>query len=431
MSALLGCIADDFTGGTDLADTLVRNGMRTIQNNGIPPKGLSLPDTDAVIVSIKCRSIAPGEAVRLCREALAWLRAQGCRQFFWKYCSTFDSTPKGNIGPVAEALLEDLEAPLTVVCPAFPLNGRTIYKGRLFVGDVPLDESSMRRHPVTPMIDASLERLLAPQVRGKVGHVYWDTVRKGHSAVREVLKEQALEGIRFSVADALEDADLLTLGRALEGFALVTGGSGIAIGLPDNFRRLGLLPETFPEAPLPEHPGHAVILSGSCSEATLSQLAALSRHGYPTHQIDPFRLESEEYFTKVHSWALGRLGDTPVVIHAGTESSVVSAVQEKLGKERSAHLVETSLGRLAAILRDAGARHFIIAGGESSGAVAQALGVTCVRIGAQIAPGVPWTFSLDDPPLSLALKSGNFGGPDFFSTALSMLPGGCVRDHAS
>jgi uncharacterized protein YgbK (DUF1537 family) len=422
MSVLLGCIADDFTGGTDLADTLVRNGMRTIQTNNLPPKGLSLPDTDAIVVSIKCRSITPDNAVRLCREALAWLRSQGCRQFFWKYCSTFDSTPKGNIGPVAEALLEDLDAPLTVVCPAFPLNGRTIYKGRLFVGDVPLDESSMRHHPVTPMTDSSLERLLSPQVRSKVGHVHWDTVRKGHYAVREALTEQALNGIRFSVTDALEDDDLLTLGRSLEGFALVTGGSGIAIGLPNNFRRQGLLPETPPNIPLPEHFGHAVILSGSCSEATLSQLAVLSKYGYPTCRLDPFRLESEEYFDEVCSWALGQLGGTPVVIHVGAEFSVVDAVQEKLGKEHSAHIVEITLGRLAVVLRDAGARHFIVAGGESSGAVVQALGVTCMRIGAQIAPGVPWTFSLDTPQLSLALKSGNFGSLDFFSNALSMLP---------
>ena len=422
MSILLGCIADDFTGGTDLADTLVRGGMRTVQTNGLPPEGLALPDTDAVVVSVKCRSVAPEKAVGLCREALAWLRARGCRQFFWKYCSTFDSTPKGNIGPVAEALLEDLGAPLAVVCPAFPVNGRTVYKGRLFVGDVPLDESPMRRHPVTPMTDASLERLLAPQVRGAVGHVYWDTVRKGDGAVRNALAALAGAGVRFAVADALENEDLLTLGRALEGAALVTGGSGIARGLPANFRRQGALAATFPAAPLPARPGPAVVLSGSCSEATLAQIAALSGHGYPTHRLEPLRLESEGYLEEVRAWALERLGTAPVVIHAGAESSLVGAVQETLGKERSGFLVESALGRLAVALRDAGARHFIVAGGETSGAVVQALGISGMRIGAPIAPGVPWTFSLDEPSLSLALKSGNFGGPDFFSVALGMLP---------
>ena len=423
MSVLLGCIADDFTGGTDLADTLVRNGMRTIQTNGIPPADFVLPETDAVVVSIKCRSINPGEAVRLCREALAWLRKQGCRQFFWKYCSTFDSTPKGNIGPVAEALLNDLEASSALVCPAFPVNKRTVYKGRLFVGDVPLDESSMRLHPVTPMADASLERLLQPQVTGKIGHIFWDTVHQGHEAAREALDDLAKQGVRFVVADALEDEDLRTLGRACMHAALVTGGSGIAIGLPDNFRQQKLLAANFPPALLPELAGPAVILSGSCSEATLSQLAALSGSNCSMRQLDPFRLESEAYLADLQSWAVERLGALPVVIHAGAEASVVSAVQEKLGKERSGQLVESALGRFAVVLRDAGARHFIVTGGETSGAVVQSLGVAGMRIGAQIAPGVPWTFSLDKMPLSLALKSGNFGGPDFFNAALAMLPG--------
>ncbi|MCL2122453.1 MAG: four-carbon acid sugar kinase family protein [Desulfovibrionaceae bacterium] len=422
MNVLLGCIADDFTGGTDLADTLVRNGMRTIQTNGMPSTGFVLPETDAVVVSVKCRSIDPGEAVRLCREALVWLRKQGCRQFFWKYCSTFDSTPKGNIGPVAEALLNDLEAPSTLVCPAFPVNKRTVYKGRLFVGDVPLDESSMRLHPITPMTDASLERLLLPQVTGKVGHVFWGTVRQGSEAVREALDELEKQGVRFVVADALEDENLRTLGRACMHAALITGGSGIAIGLPDNFRQQGLLAAEFPAVLVPELAGPAVILSGSCSDATLSQLAALSSNNCFMRQLDPFRLESEEYLADIQSWALERLGSRPIVIHAGAEASVVSTVQEKLGKERSGQLIESALGRCAAILRDAGARHFIVAGGESSGAVVQSLGVTGMRIGSQIAPGVPWTFSLDKTPLSLALKSGNFGGPDFFNAALAMLP---------
>ncbi len=422
MSLLLGCIADDFTGGTDLADTLVRQGMRTVQTNGLPPADLELPDTDAVVVSQKCRSIDPDEAVRLCRESLAWLRARGCRQFFWKYCSTFDSTPKGNIGPVAEALLDDLGAPLALVCPAFPENKRTVYKGRLFVGDVPLEESPMRLHPVTPMTDSDLARLLVPQVRGKVGAIFWETVRKGPEAVRKALAARQAEGARFVVADAVEDRDLLTLGDACEDMPLITGGSGISMGLPENFRRRGLLPGGPLRGLLPSASGPAVILSGSCSEATLAQLAALDRHGFPTRRLDPFHLESASHAEEVSAWAVSRLGNRPVVIHAGAESSVVGEAQARLGKERSGRMVEEALARIAAALRKAGARHFIVAGGETSGAVVQALGVRGMRIGARIAPGVPWTFSLDEPPLSLALKSGNFGGPDFFSAALSMLP---------
>ena len=425
MSTLLGCIADDFTGGTDLANTLVRQGMRTVQTNGLPGADLALPETDALVVSLKCRSIAPAEAVRQCREALAWLRDLGCRQFFWKYCSTFDSTPKGNIGPVAEALLDDLGARLAPVCPAFPQNGRTVYKGRLFVGDLPLNESPMRLHPVTPMTDASLPRLLAPQVRGTVGLVPWECVRRGPEAVHGALSDLAARGMRFAVADALEDADLLTLGQACADLPLLTGGSGLALGLPENFRRQGLLNGEQTAASLPEPGGPVLILSGSCSEATLAQLAELTRHGHPTRQLDPFRLEDAAYLDELCGWAAAHLGADPVVVRASAESAAVGTVQARLGKERSGQLVENALGRIAQACRRAGARHIIVAGGESSGAVVQALQVRAMRIGAQIAPGVPWIFSAegrDGPPLSLALKSGNFGGRDFFSRALAMLP---------
>lgn len=428
MSPLLGCIADDFTGGTDLANTLVRQGMRTMQTNGLPGPDLTLPETDALVVSLKCRSIESTEAVRQCREALAWLRGLGCRQFFWKYCSTFDSTPKGNIGPVAEALLDDLAAPLTPVCPAFPQNGRTVYKGRLFVGDLPLDESPMRLHPLTPMTDASLVRLLAPQVNGKVDLLPWECVHRGVEAVRAALRDLAVEGARFVVTDALEDADLLTLGQACADLPLLTGGSGLAQGLPENFRRQGLLAGDQSVAPLPEAVGPILILSGSCSEATLAQLTELDRCNYPTRQLDPFCLGDTAYLDELCGWAAARLGPAPVVVRASAESALVGAVQARLGKERSGQMVENALGRIALACRRAGARHIIVAGGESSGAVVQALGVRAMRIGAQIAPGVPWTFSSDGPDgedetsLSLALKSGNFGGRDFFSRALAMLP---------
>lgn len=425
MSPLLGCIADDFTGGTDLANTLVSHGMRTIQTNGLPGAGTELPEADALVVSLKCRSIPADEAVRQCLAALAWLRQQGCRQFFWKYCSTFDSTPKGNIGPVAEALLEQLGGRYAPVCPAFPQNGRTVYKGRLFVGDVPLDESSMRLHPVTPMTDASLVRLLAPQVRGDVGSLPWECVHRGAGAVRSAIEEMAGKGIRFIVMDALEDADLLTLGEACADTPLLTGGSGLAMGLPENFRRKGLLPAVAPAAPLPEHGGFPVILSGSCSQATLGQLADFASYGFPSRQIDPFRLEDASYLEELCTWAAGKTGTRPVVIYASAEPAVIDAVQARLGKEYSGHLVEQALGRVAQRVVAAGARSIIVAGGESSGAVVQALGIQVMRIGAQIAPGVPWVFSPScegHPALNLALKSGNFGGRDFFSRALAMLP---------
>jgi uncharacterized protein YgbK (DUF1537 family) len=416
--ALLGCIADDFTGATDLANMLVRGGMRTVQTIGVPAAGTKI-EADALVVALKSRTIAPQEAVEQSLAALEWLRAQGCRQFFFKYCSTFDSTDRGNIGPVAEALLDALKDDFTIACPAFPENGRTIFRGNLFVGDVLLNESGMENHPLTPMTDPNLVRVLGRQVKSKVGLIRYDTIAKGAEAVRERIAALRGEGVRLAIADAVSDSDLYVLGKACADLKLITGGSGIALGLPQNF---GQLSDTGHAADLPAIEGRAVVLAGSASKATNAQVAEW-RAGKPGFRVDPMALSrGENVVEQAIAFAQEHRGE-PVLIYATSTPDEVKAVQKELGVEKAGHLVEAALAAIASGLRDLGVRKFVVAGGETSGAVVQALGVQSLRIGPQIDPGVPATQSIGEAPLALALKSGNFGGTDFFAKALKSLDG--------
>jgi uncharacterized protein YgbK (DUF1537 family) len=416
--ALLGCIADDFTGATDLANLLVRGGLRTVQTIGVPAAGTKI-EADALVVALKSRTIAPQEAVEQSLAALEWLRAQGCRQFFFKYCSTFDSTDRGNIGPVAEALLDALKDDFTIACPAFPENGRTIFRGNLFVGDVLLNESGMENHPLTPMTDPNLVRVLGRQVKSKVGLIRYDTIAKGAEAVRERIAALRGEGVRLAIADAVSDSDLYVLGKACADLKLITGGSGIALGLPQNF---GQLSDTGHAADLPAIEGRAVVLAGSASKATNAQVAEW-RAGKPGFRVDPMALSrGENVVEQAIAFAQEHRGE-PVLIYATSTPDEVKAVQKELGVEKAGHLVEAALAAIASGLRDLGVRKFVVAGGETSGAVVQALGVQSLRIGPQIDPGVPATQSIGEAPLALALKSGNFGGTDFFAKALKSLDG--------
>jgi len=421
MPPLLGCIADDFTGATDLADTLVRQGMRTVQLIGVPDADTVPGEADAVVIALKCRSMPVERAVGQSSEALRRLRKAGCRQFFWKYCSTFDSTPTGNIGPVAEALLYQLDSDITIVCPAFPANARTVYKGHLFVGDLPLHESSMRHHPVTPMTDSSLPRLLRPQVAGDVGLIPWEIVRQGEQAIREALNDLRQRGIRFAIADAIEDRDLACIGAACEEMPLITGGSGIALGLPANFRRRGLLPPRKDAGDIPSVPGRSIVLAGSCSEATRRQIAHVNNL-IPTFRIDPCALNESavEYAARALTWALAVPPDSPALIYSSAAPRAVQLAQERLGREQAGQMVERVFAAIASGLKANGFTRFVVAGGETSGAVVKELGVRALRIGPRIDPGVPWTTTLESQPIALALKSGNFGGTDFFMKALQM-----------
>ncbi|PIW26324.1 MAG: hypothetical protein COW30_15800 [Rhodospirillales bacterium CG15_BIG_FIL_POST_REV_8_21_14_020_66_15] len=427
MAIVLGCIADDFTGATDLANTLVKNGMRTVQVNGVPSgAGLKdLGDAEAVVVALKSRTCPVHEAVTESLAALSWLRGLGTKQVFFKYCSTFDSTDMGNIGPVADALLDALHADFAIACPAFPTTGRTIYKGYLFVGDMLLSESSLKDHPLTPMRDANLVRVLSRQTDELVGLVEHKIVRQGPDAVKAAFDALKNGGHRYAIVDALDDADLTVIGRAVADHPLVTGGSGIALGLPGNYRRQGLLGAAA-DAQTPNVSGPAVIIAGSCSQATRGQVAR-ARKLWPSHKIDPLALgDVADAARTVADKVLAGLNSGPQLIYSTAEPDMVLKIQGEMGRNQAGDTVERFFGRLARTLRDGGVRRFVVAGGETSGAVVQALGVHAMRIGPEIDPGVPWTESLslraaDDAPLALALKSGNFGTEDFFEKALAML----------
>jgi 3-dehydrotetronate 4-kinase len=421
MSVLLGAIADDFTGATDLCNTLVRRGMKTVQLIDVPGPGTAVPDAEAVVIALKSRTIPVGDAVTMSLKALGWLKDAGARQILFKYCSTFDSTDEGNIGPVAEALLHALGAGFTIYCPAFPTLGRTIFKGYLFVGDVLLSESGMKDHPLTPMRDPSLVRVLQRQSRGKVGLVQHATVAAGADAVAAAFAQLKAAGCRHAIVDAIADRDLEAIGEAAKDFALVTGGSGIALGLPENFRRQGLIGDGGGADLLPRIGGKTAVLSGSCSQATLAQLAYM-RERAPIFAIDPLAAAAgHDIAADALAWAAGKLGGEPVLIAATAPPETVAAVQAKLGREQAGALVEKIMAEIARGLVERGVRRLVVAGGETAGAAVQALGVTGLRIGRQIDPGVPWTVSLGDPPLALALKSGNFGAPDFFLRAFTAL----------
>jgi uncharacterized protein YgbK (DUF1537 family) len=417
---LLGCIADDFTGATDLANTLTRQGMATVVLLGVPRDDLIVGDADAVIVALRSRSIAANDAVRQSLAALGWLSRRGARQYYFKYCSTFDSTDAGNIGPVAEALLDALREGFTVACPAFPTNRRTIYQGHLFVGDVLLSESSMRHHPLTPMTDALLTRVLQRQCKGRIGLVDFSVVEQGSGAIRDAIALSRADGVKIAIVDALTDAHLVAIGEACADLKLVTGGSGLALGLPGNFRHAGLL-RVEQAGALPRVGGHAAVLAGSCSAATRRQVAEFKDQSNSL-VIDPIALrEDRETVAKVLKWARSRLSKEPVLIYSTAGPASVEKAQAALGRERAGRLIEAAMGEIAKGLVSMGVERLVVAGGETAGAVVTALGIEGLRIGEEIDPGVPWTASLGAKPLALALKSGNFGADDFFTKAFQKL----------
>jgi 3-dehydrotetronate 4-kinase len=423
MSLLLGCIADDFTGATDLASMLVRHGMKTVQLIGVPERDTEAGDAEAVVVALKSRTIAAEDAIRQSLGALAWLRERGARQILFKYCSTFDSTERGNIGPVSEALLEALDADLTIACPALPENGRSIYLGHLFVGEKLLADTHMRHHPLTPMTDSNLVAVLQRQSRAPVGLLPYAVVDRGPDAIRAHLAELRRQGIRQAIADAVSERHLIDLGTATADLALITGGSGIAMGLPTSFRRRGLLAESGEADALPRVAGAEAILAGSCSAATLGQIEQHKRAGRPALALDPMALaEGRDEAARALAFAEEQQGGAPVLISSSAPPEEVARVQERLGRERAGALVEDAMAQIARGLVGQGVRRLVVAGGETAGAVVDALGVKALKIGPPIDPGVPWTLSLGEPALLLALKSGNFGAPDFFIKAFERAP---------
>jgi len=421
MTLLLGCIADDFTGASDLANNLVRAGMRVVQTIGVPAGPIGTP-VDAVVIALKSRTVPPSEAIAQSLAAWRWLSAQGAGQIYFKYCSTFDSTPEGNIGPVTEALMDAMGCDFTIATPAFPDNGRTVFKGHLFVGDVLLSDSGMKDHPLTPMNDANLVRVLQAQCRRRVGLIDYRAVSAGAEAVRARIETLRNEGVGIAVVDALSNDDLLRLGPALADMSLVTAGSGVAIGLPPNH---GLAPSAQASA-LPAAEGLRAIVSGSCSQATNQQVAHFIATGRPAFALDPLRIAAgEDVEGAALAWAKPLLlqGAGPVLLYSTAAPDSVAATQRRLGGMEAGVLVERCIAGISRQLVSLGVRQLVVAGGETSGACVQELGIVQMQIGPQIDPGVPWCHArtADGAGLHLTLKSGNFGREDFFTKAFQVL----------
>jgi uncharacterized protein YgbK (DUF1537 family) len=437
---VLGVIADDFTGATDVASMLVRAGLRVLQVIGVPGSSDgAMPEVDAVVVALKSRTTPAAEAVAESLAALHWLQAGGVQRFYFKYCSTFDSTAAGNIGPVAEALLGALGSRFSIACPAFPENGRSIYRGHLFVGDALLSDTGMREHPLTPMTDSNLVRVLQAQSRGKVGLVRHDYVAQGPEAIRARFAALQGEGVELAVVDALDNADLTRLAEACADLPLVTAGSGLALGLPAAYASRGWLDAgelaaasaSGRAAQLAQVGGRGVVLAGSCSTATLGQIGRWKAGGRPALRIDPLDLAAPGDSPQAHehklaavaeralAWIDDQLPQGDVLIHASAPADEVRAVQAQLGVHAAGAQVEQLFARIAQGVLARGVARLVVAGGETSGAVVQALGVQRLLVGASICPGVPWT-QAEGRPLLLALKSGNFGGPDFLAEALAL-----------
>ncbi|MFJ1311505.1 3-oxo-tetronate kinase [Agrobacterium sp. P15N1-A] len=421
---LLGVIADDFTGASDIANTISKGlpgqgGLKTAQFLGIPFKDAPV-DIEAGVVSLKSRSIPAEQAIEQSLAALTWLLAQGCRQIVFKYCSTFDSTPEGNIGPVGEALAKALGVKGVVACPAFPGAGRTVYMGHLFVKDRLLNESGLQNHPLNPMTDPDIRRWLTRQTAGKVGLVTQATVRKGADAVRDALDAASSADETLVIVDATSDDDLVTIGTAIAGHRLVTGGSGIAIGLGANFIRGGLAKGNSGGSVGMEGP--EAILAGSCSGATREQVEIHSRN-HPSLPIDVHSIMTGETTADtLLDFLIHHRGKAPLVYSSGTPQEV-GALQERYGRQVVADRLDALFAETAQKLVASGTRRLVVAGGETSGAVVSALDLGALTIGPEIDPGVPVLLSGGDQPIALALKSGNFGAPDFFTKALERLAG--------
>jgi uncharacterized protein YgbK (DUF1537 family) len=427
--ALLGCIADDVTGATDLANNLVRAGMRVVQTFGVPDEEHKI-DADAIVVALKSRTIPAAHAVAQSLGACRWLRRQGARQIYFKVCSTFDSTAQGNIGPVTEALMEELGCGFAVATPAFPDAGRTVYQGHLFVGEALLSDTHMRNHPLTPMTDANLVRFLKtqldPRKERKVGLIGYSTVAQSADAIRVRMAQLQQEGFGLAIADAVCNDDLLRLGGALHDAPLVTAGSGLAIGLPVHW---GFTP-TSNSSRLPAPAGGKAIVAGSCSAATLAQVQAFIDGGGNAFRLDPLKIAADERIPVAAAlrWVDACWTDdvsVPLLVYSSAEPETVLEVQERIGAQAAGTMMERVLSAVAYGLVRRGAGQLILAGGETAGACAGALEIRQMQIGAQIDPGVPWCYAASPVTktgsLHVAFKSGNFGSPDFFTSAFALL----------
>lgn len=424
MTMALGCIADDYTGASDLANTLTRAGLRTVQTIGVPSDDLKLPDVDAVVVSLKSRSIEAGLAVSKSRAAEKWMRERGAEHVLFKICSTFDSTDAGNIGPVMDALHTDSGDAIVLVTPAFPETGRTVYKGNLFVGAEPLNESPLKDHPLNPMHDSNLVRVLARQSKTKIGLVDLAVVARGPDAVRAHLSDLAKQGIGAAIADAVFERDLETIGAVALDHRVSVGASGIGLGLARALVASGRVKANNMAAAVGETiGGPAACLAGSCSQATLEQITKAEKT-MPVLHLDPEQvMAGSDETRRALAWAKKHLGKGPILIASSSTPDQVAALQARHGRDKAGHAIEQAMADIAEGLMQAGVRRLVVAGGETSGAVVDRLGIPGFLVGPEIAAGVPVLRAVGarDGEMLLALKSGNFGGPEFFNDALALM----------
>jgi uncharacterized protein YgbK (DUF1537 family) len=421
----LGCIADDYTGASDLANTLTRAGLRTVQTIGVPADDLALPEVDAVVVSLKSRSIEASLAVSRSQSAEKWLRGRGAKHVLFKICSTFDSTDKGNIGPVMDALRADAGERIVLVTPAFPETGRTVYQGNLFVGPVPLNESPLKDHPLNPMHDSNLVRVLARQSKTRIALVDLSVVARGPDAVRTRLADLSKGGVGAAIIDAVFDRDLETIGTVALDHRLSVGASGIGLGLVRAIvAASGGKAKAGDAASEPAVGGPAACLAGSCSQATLQQIANAEKI-MAVLRLDPDRVVAgdKEEARRALAWARERLESGAVLIASSATPDEVLALQARHGRDAAGHAIEQAMADIAEGLVQAGVRRLVVAGGETSGAVVDRLGIPGFLVGAEIAAGVPVLRAVGAKrgAMLLALKSGNFGGPEFFSDALALM----------
>ena len=424
MTLALGCIADDYTGASDLANTLTRCGLRTVQTIGLPADNLALPEVDAVVVSLKSRSIEAALAVSRSRSAERWLRERGADHVLFKICSTFDSTDAGNIGPVMDALRADCGETIVLVTPAFPETGRTVYMGNLFVGSVPLNESPLKDHPLNPMHDSNLVRVLARQSKTKVGLVDLADIARGLDAVRARLADLSAKGFGAAIADAVFERDLETIGAIALDHRVSVGASGLGLGIA---RALVASSTVKPHAPgaTADAPvgGPAACLAGSCSQATLQQIANAER-AMPVLHLDPEQVVAGEDETRrALAWGNEKLKEGPILIASSSTPDQVAALQSRHGRDAAGHAIEQAMADIAEGLVVSGVRRLVVAGGETSGAVVDRLQIPGFLVGEEIAAGVPVLRAVGarHGEMLLALKSGNFGGPEFFSDALKLM----------
>ena len=420
MTTFLGCIADDFTGATDLASMLARSGVNVSLRIGVP---LSTPENTAEIevIALKTRSISASKAIEESLSALKWLKEAGAKKYFFKYCSTFDSTAEGNIGPVSEALMNELKVDQTIYCPAFPENGRSIYMGNLFVGQKLLSESSMKDHPLTPMNDSNLMRLLSAQVSRRVGLADRIVVNSGVNSLKEKLISLKENDVPHVIVDAVADTDLDTIASACQDMDFITGGSALAMPLAEFYKASGKISANDNSFMNKKLNTGSIILSGSCSEMTIIQVKNFIQRGAAAFQLDPIDL-AENGVKKVLDWLSSQDFTKNIIIYATSDPDTVKKVQAVLGVDMAGKIVEQGLSECAITARELGIKNFIIAGGETSGAITKALNIRQLDIGIEIAPGVPWTFSgKRNNQIALSLKSGNFGSEEFFTEALSKL----------